>query len=391
MMRIRKLFFIFLCFWQYAGAQGNDEIIVIPPGSTVNLHASSRGAFYYQWFRNGEAVNDATGDTYAVVLEGIYTVVSFNVDGCSSEISNEVEVRFSDDSSPPPDGESDQYFCMLYHPVIADIKVTGINITWYDAPREGHVLPGNHPLEEGVTYYASQSPEAGGNESGERLAVTVFPDVCPDLAVTKEVDDPRPLIDRPVNFTVRVANKTPIAIRDIVIVDRLPSGYAYISHWSDKGTYNASSGTWVIPVLPGDETGELQVRATVLFREDYVNVARLSTSDPRDTDETNNRAEAATSPRCLTVYNLFSPNEDGNNDTFRIDCIENYPENQLRVYNRYGNLVFKQKGYDNSWKGSSNIKNTISRNGMLPVGTYYYVLDLGDGSKPVSGWLYIMR
>lgn len=389
-MQIRKFIFIFLCFWQYVSAQESDDVIVVPPGSTVNLHASSEGALQYQWFRNGEAIDGAGEGVYAATLEGKYTVVSINGEECRSEMSNTVEVRFSD-SSPPPSGEGEQYFCFVFVPVIGDIEITGDRITWYDAPEGGNVLPGTHPLEDGATYYASQSPGGPGNESEERLAVTVLGSMCPDLAVTKEVDNPKPMVDHPVNFTVKVVNQTSVAVRDIVIADRLPSGYAYVSHRTDKGVYHVSSGIWDIPLLPGEESGELQVTATVLSRDDYVNVAYLDTSDPRDTNEINNRAEATTEPLCLTVYNLFSPNGDGINDTFRIDCIENYPENKLEVYNRYGHVVYRQKGYDNTWKGASNVKNTISRNGMLPVGTYYYVLDLGDGSNPVSGWLYIMR
>ncbi|UGU16980.1 gliding motility-associated C-terminal domain-containing protein [Sinomicrobium kalidii] len=389
-MKIGKVIFIFLCFWQYAGAQEGNEVIVVPPGSTVNLHASSEGATQYQWFRDGVAVDGAVEETYAATLKGKYTVVSINAEGCPSEISNAVEIRFSG-SSPPPSGEGEQYFCFVFDPVIADIEVTGEHITWYDAPERGNVLPGTHPLEDGVTYYASQSPGGPGNESEERLAVTVFLNACPDLSVSKSVDNPQPLVDAPVVFSVKVTNETAVTVRNIVIADRLPSGYAYSSHGADKGTYNAPSGVWDIPVLSEDESAELVISATVLSHGDYTNTAYLDNSDPEDTDDTNNSAEATTEPLCLKVYNLFSPNEDGMNDTFRIDCIENYPDNLLQVYNRYGNLVFKQKGYDNTWKGSSNVKNTISRNGMLPVGTYYYVLDLGDGSTPVSGWLYIMR
>ncbi|WNW02991.1 gliding motility-associated C-terminal domain-containing protein [Tenacibaculum sp. HL-MS23] len=97
---------------------------------------------------------------------------------------------------------------------------------------------------------------------------------------------------------------------------------------------------------------------------------------------------------CIKIFNEFTPNGDGNNDVFVIDCIENYPNNSLEIYNRWGNTVYKASGYNNtdvSFKGISNGRVTINEEGKLPVGTYFYVLDLGDGSEPTSGWLYINR
>ncbi|NQX85281.1 MAG: gliding motility-associated C-terminal domain-containing protein [Flavobacteriaceae bacterium] len=94
---------------------------------------------------------------------------------------------------------------------------------------------------------------------------------------------------------------------------------------------------------------------------------------------------------CLMVFNEFSPNGDGINDFFVINCLENYPNNKLEVYNRWGNMVYEMKGYDNSWSGSSNGRSIHNSSHKLPIGTYYYVLNLGDGSKPNTGWIYINR
>ena len=94
---------------------------------------------------------------------------------------------------------------------------------------------------------------------------------------------------------------------------------------------------------------------------------------------------------CLTIYNEFSPNDDMVNDFFEIDCIESYPGNTLEIFNRWGNTVYKTKDYDNSWDGTSNGRATVNGSDKLPVGTYYYVLDLNDGSKPRTGWLYLNR
>jgi gliding motility-associated-like protein len=92
----------------------------------------------------------------------------------------------------------------------------------------------------------------------------------------------------------------------------------------------------------------------------------------------------------LFVPNGFSPNDDGTNDGFVIDGIENYPGNKLWVYNRWGNLIYKAKDYDNHWDGVANVSG-IYMGKKLPSGTYYFILDLNDGTKPRAGYLILRR
>jgi gliding motility-associated-like protein len=84
----------------------------------------------------------------------------------------------------------------------------------------------------------------------------------------------------------------------------------------------------------------------------------------------------------------FSPNGDGINDGYVIDGIEDYPSNKLWVYNRYGRLVYKATGYKNNWDGISNISG-VYMNKKVISGTYFYILDLGNRSRPKSGYLII--
>jgi len=86
----------------------------------------------------------------------------------------------------------------------------------------------------------------------------------------------------------------------------------------------------------------------------------------------------------------FSPNGDGTNDVFEIVGIEDYPNNHIAVFNRWGHKVYEKDGYDNSWNGHSEVPLTLG-NGMLPKGTYFYILSLGDGSKPMKGSLFLNR
>jgi gliding motility-associated-like protein len=85
----------------------------------------------------------------------------------------------------------------------------------------------------------------------------------------------------------------------------------------------------------------------------------------------------------LRIYNGFSPNGDGLNDNFVIEGIEEFPDNVLTVYNRWGSVVHTVKSYKNDWQGTWDGTN-------LPDGTYFYRLDDGKGGK-YSGYVQIQR
>ncbi|WP_233164816.1 gliding motility-associated C-terminal domain-containing protein [Pedobacter sp. ASV28] len=81
----------------------------------------------------------------------------------------------------------------------------------------------------------------------------------------------------------------------------------------------------------------------------------------------------AVSGSSLFIPNLFTPNGDGNNDTFEIKGLELFAENDLMIVNRWGNQVYKSDNYRNDWTGDG-----------LNEGTYYYVLRVKEASR--SEW-----
>ncbi|WP_129751695.1 gliding motility-associated C-terminal domain-containing protein [Flavobacterium beibuense] len=212
---------------------------------------------------------------------------------------------------------------------------------------------------------------------------------CSDLSITKSVNNFNPLIGENVIFTITVTNDGESTFTDLEVSEQLPDGYEFVDYTVTEGTYDEVSGIWVIPQLDPGESAVLQIVTQVLFGGDYLNVAFIIGSNPIDSLLDNNEASAFVEPSCLTVYNEFTPNGDGLNDTFRIDCIEFYPDNKLEVFNRFGSSVYKTSGYQNDWDGTANVDGTVRRGEKLPVGTYYYVLEV-DG-KVKTGWLYIMR
>jgi len=81
--------------------------------------------------------------------------------------------------------------------------------------------------------------------------------------------------------------------------------------------------------------------------------------------------------------NILSPNGDGVNDTWIVKNIELYPNNTVTVYNRNGSVVFTKKGYANDWGGTY-------RGSVLNADTYYYLVDLGNGTS-LKGFITVVR
>src|SRR5690606_5388041 len=95
----------------------------------------------------------------------------------------------------------------------------------------------------------------------------------------------------------------------------------------------------------------------------------------------------------ILVFNGISADGDGNNDFFEISCIQDFPNNIVKIFNRAGTLVYQAKGYDNQ-----NIYfNGVSNEGLsllgreLPEGTYFYIIDKGDGSVARTGYRELWR
>ncbi|WMW77792.1 Ig-like domain-containing protein [Flavobacterium sp. 20NA77.7] len=99
----------------------------------------------------------------------------------------------------------------------------------------------------------------------------------------------------------------------------------------------------------------------------------------------------------LEIFNLVTPNGDGDNDVFVIRNIELYPENSLEIFNRWGVQVYGVDGYGQNGKyfrGISEGRVTIQQSAELPVGAYWYVLKYKNAQgveKHRVGYLYINK
>jgi gliding motility-associated-like protein len=84
------------------------------------------------------------------------------------------------------------------------------------------------------------------------------------------------------------------------------------------------------------------------------------------------------------IPNVFSPNGDNINDVWNIKALQDYSNCIVEIYNRWGQLLFRSYGYQKPWDGTYNGQ-------VLPVATYYYLIDLRNGEKPIAGSVTLLR
>jgi len=239
----------------------------------------------------------------------------------------------------------------------------------------------------------TSSLPADNTTANNSATVTLNEDI--DLAITKEVDDESALLNSEVTFTITVQNQSPDSAFNIVVSDVLDGDiFEFISSNASSGTYDDQTGEWAIASLDGGAVATLEIRVRVIAVGQQQNTATLASSFPNDGNDTNNSGVADVNVYASpcedpgTICNIFTPNGDGINDVLKLVGHEQYPNNSFEVFDRYGNSVFQMDGYDSSWDGTG-------KNGQLPKGTYYYILDLdandGSDSDVIKGWIQIIR
>ncbi len=219
--------------------------------------------------------------------------------------------------------------------------------------------------------------------------VFVSPSQNSDLAVINSVDNDQPIIGHKVIFSVEATNYGPYNATGVSIVNPLKDGYTYISNTSTIGSFNPLNSVWTVGNLKIGYSANLTITAFVNQSGNYGNTSTISGKE-EDRNMVNNVSFIATVPSDFFIPEGFSPNGDGINDLFVIRGILNYPQNTFEIYNRWGNKVFKASHYQNTWHGKATLGIRVGT-GELPVGTYFYLLDLGDGSKVIKGTIYLNR
>ncbi len=88
---------------------------------------------------------------------------------------------------------------------------------------------------------------------------------------------------------------------------------------------------------------------------------------------------------CLEIPNAISPNGDLINDEWNIGLKDLYPEIEITIFNRWGEMIWKsERGYPLPWDGRS-------KGSVLPIDSYHYIIDLNNGTRPIIGHITIVK
>ncbi len=132
-------------------------------------------------------------------------------------------------------------------------------------------------------------------------------------------------------------------------------------------------------------TGETAQQIEVFTGEQFISVEVINPAGCSGSDEIHIQP---CSPEAFfaNIANTITPNNDNVNDTWQIDEAMAYPEIEIEIFDRWGRLVWRSsRGYTENWDGRN-------MNGKeLPMDSYFYVINLNDGSDLMNGTITIIR
>ncbi len=296
----------------------------------------------FQWMSNGIAIPGATDSIYIASQTATYTLEINN--GCGIFTSNGINIV----ANPMPviDASGGTAICEGSN---TQLTAAGANsYVWTPSSGLNDVTLSNPTASPVVTTDYTVTGFIGGCSSDTVLTILVHP--APVVNITSTP------------FTCETGTQ--------LMANAITSGTGtYL--WTPS--YGLDSVNIATPVATPSTTTNYQVTVTDSFS--CVSTAAILIAANCDT---------------LKIPNGITPEGDGVNDAFEILGLNKFPNNSLQIFNRWGNLVYHSKPYNNDWKGTCTEKNVLEGE-TLPDGTYYYILELGNGAKNKTGFVEIRR
>ena len=279
----------------------------------------------------------------------------------------------------------------IYKGQSVTLRVNTQNAVSYQWYKDGQIISGatTNSLTvtvSGVYTVVAFNQEGCPSDASAAVEVKVIDNLV-DVGIAKRSESKQVRENEPYEYTLNVRNKGPLVATDVVAKDTLPDKLEYLSVnsvSSGSANYDPASRTltWSVGELAINGSAELTYLARALNHGRLTNTVSVS-SKQDDANLADNVSSDTKNILGLEIPNVFTPNGDGFNDTFIIKDLNKYPENELVIFNRWGNSVFQEKNYHNEWPGTG-----------LSEGTYFYVLKVKSAAEiweDYHGYITLLR
>lgn len=208
-----------------------------------------------------------------------------------------------------------------------------------------------------------------------------------DLGISKNSEIKQVITGGNFEYVLEIRNKGPQTATQVEVTDSLPESLDFIrftSAPSGVANYDASAKKilWKLDSLQKDMSERLRFEVKTNRKGQIRNTASVSAKeyDPVPAD---NAAHNEKNILGLQIPNVFTPDGDGKNDAFVVPGLQDYPDNEIVIINRWGNSVYEKHNYQNDWTGDG-----------LNEGTYFYVLTVRNSqgyTDTYKGYITLLR
>ena len=340
------------------------EDIEVCGTASYELVADSPFADSYEWYQNGIYIEDSNSPTLVVSESDTYTVIVYD-NQCDSFAQDSINVNYivPEANDPgeiiicnvdnPGDGVEEFDLSTLVETILGeDQAITDYFVSYHQSYEE--CVLNTDPIETGELIYVSTDCR----EIFARVTNPSFEDCFNTVSFTLCTQELPVATFENQTYEVCPNAIIPININVIPTYDDDPDSYDV--SWTYNGSVLANENSLTLGVI---NAGLYEVTLTSLENggcsfSNAVNVTEIES--------------------CVIPEGI-SPNNDGFNDEFDLSS---YGVTSLKIYNRYGVLVYSKSNYLNEWKGQSNDGD------ILPVGTYFYVMQYEENKQKVD-WIYL--
>ncbi|MBK9932002.1 MAG: gliding motility-associated C-terminal domain-containing protein [Saprospiraceae bacterium] len=331
----------------------------------------------YSWFKDGVPFISIKGSNKLSIKgfnstnTGTYTVKITNPLAPQLTLESHPIRLISSGTAPQINNPRDTALsCGSFYilPTLKGINLTGNGLYFSGPGKSGMSYKPGDKIISTTTLYAFDGSGSCFDEDTFTISFSIKP------AFILKPDQYKVPYNQSILFDVLANDFIPPGLNVMVVIDNPVHGKSFYSQTSGKGTYTPDLG------FIGKEILKYKV---------------CPVSCPNVCDSST--VEFDVLPPCsdrnsLVLPNVIFPEGPSNDNRYfivqaLIDCPDDYgpKPTKLTVFNRWGDLVYRNDAYINDWAG------TNTQGQPLPTGTYYYLLDLGSVSAPIKGYVVIMR